>query len=82
MEKGRGKGAERVEARNGSVPGMAGRGGKGAAPNRKEAERGMVPARVRPPRKKREDRSEKQAETANHEMEKRKQSNSKSLQKP
>ena len=56
MEKGRGKGAERVESRNGSVPGMAGRGGKGSAPNRKEAERGMVPARVRPLRGKREER--------------------------
>ena len=55
---------ERVEGRKGSTPewrGGAGRGGKGSASNRKEAERGMVPARVRPHLGKREE-STKSAE--------------------
>ena len=53
------------------MPGEAGRGGKGSAPNRKEAERGMVPARVRPLREKREERSEKRAETDKHDADER-----------
>ena len=46
-------------------------GGKGSALNRKEAERGMAPARARPPRKKRENRSEERAETDKHDEDER-----------